>query len=130
MLAANSHHLCLQLHQTEINIVNNNVGNLLLFTFDQNLLVHHIACEISSMIVYLPDGELDVAWRFDSRHRHIKLTMGEAHVVEPNTNLLQGLTLRLVDCHGKSNMNWKLPSIPLKWELSFFWLQRYSWNQD
>ena len=130
MLTSNSHHLCLHSHQTEINIVNNNVGNLLLFTFDQNLLVHHIACEISSMIVHLPDGELDVTRRSNSRHRHIQLTMGEAHVVEPDTYILQGLTLRLVNCHGKSNTDWKLPSIPFKWELSFLWLQRYSWNQD
>ena len=56
--------------------------------------------------------------------------MGENLAPEPDSSILQGLTLGLVDRHSKSRSHWELPALPLKW--IFCWLRDEgdSWNEN
>ena len=98
-----------------------------LFTFDQHLLEHNITGEISRIVVYLANGKFQVVGRTNPRHTDIELAVGKAGIIQPNTYILESLTLRLIDRHGKSYSDWELAPAPFKREFSIFWPQGDPW---
>ena len=99
-------------------------------TFYQDLLIDNIACQISSEANLLPNSKLDICGRTNAGHGDIKLSMGKTGVVQPDTNILESLPLRLVDSHCKGQTYWELMPTPFKRKLSLPWSQSNPWNQD
>ena len=103
---------------------------VVLFTLDQYFFIDNIAGTIPFASLLLSNGKLNMPWRPHSRDTDIKLPMWKEWVIQPNTNIQESLSLRLVDCHCKCHSNRKLPMTSLKWILSIFRPQSYPWNQD
>ena len=67
---------------------------------------------------------------YNAGHGDIKLYMGKIGVVQPDTNILESLPLRLVDSQCKGHAYWELTPTPFKRKLSLLWPQSNPWNQD
>ena len=89
-------------------------------------LIHHISSSPLWMVFTSSDCQLDMVRWTNPGHSHIQLTMSKAAVMQPDTNILQCLTLRLVNSHRECNTNRKRPSWPFKWEFSVFRFERNS----
>ena len=75
---------------------------------------HYIGSIIKPSILVLLDCKFQSVRTSNSRTGNIQLSMGEYLRPEPDTHMLHGLTLRLVDCRCKGRLNWELPSPPIK----------------
>ena len=56
--------------------------------------------------------------------------MGEDLAPQPNSSKLEGLSLGLVDGHGKGRSNRELAPLPLKRVLTWLRNEGNSWNED
>ena len=95
----------------------------------ENFLEDNIAGEIPGTSMSLPNGKLYIWWRANSRNCNIELAMCKAAIIQPNSNILQGLSLRLVNGHCKTNPDWKLPPGPFKGEFLIFGFETDPRNQ-
>ena len=66
------------------------------------------------------DSDVKVSRMSNSWSSDVELSMSECGFIKPDANLLQGLTLRLVYCHGKRSSNRKLSSSPGEREITIF----------
>ena len=83
----------------------------------QDLLVNNVLClQLVAGLCWIPhNGKLQLAGSTDSGTGHIELSMAKHLAPKPDSHILQGLPLWLVDCGGKGDPDWELSPLPLKW---------------
>lgn len=64
----------------------------------------------------------------NTRTGNVQLTVRKAGKFEINPTDFQGLALRFIDCHRKSQSNGELNPLELEWKIS--WNNRNSWEKD